>query len=131
MSKKSWKAKAPVILEEAPEKLVVIVDTTYLSLGKISWEGIYALLEPENPMEMEEDATADGTNQIESMLNDLANTFLHQIATQAKVLPYNDLVRWVIKSINIIDRAFFTADGRMFRTFKLEDVRKMYHLSDP
>lgn len=53
MSKKSWKAKALVVVEEAPEKLVLIVDTTYLGLGKILWEGIYALLEEENPMEIE------------------------------------------------------------------------------
>ena len=65
------------------------------------------------------------------MPNDLASSFLHKIATRGKLLPYTDLVRWVIKSINIIDRAFFTADGRMFGTFKPEDVKKMYHLSDP
>jgi len=46
------------------------------------------------------------------------------------VLPYNDLVRWVIESVNITDRDFFTADGSMFKAFKPEDVKKMYHFSD-
>ena len=54
MSKRSRKAKAPISLEKALEKFVVIADTTCLGLGKISWEGIYALLEVENPMEVEE-----------------------------------------------------------------------------
>jgi len=63
MSKKSRKAKAPVIVEEAPAKLVVIADTKCLCLGKILWEGLYALLKEENPMEIEEEATTDGTDR--------------------------------------------------------------------
>jgi len=131
MSKKSRKAKAPVVVEESPRKLVAIADTTFLGLSKILWEDIYALLEAEDPMEIEEEATLDGTNKTESMLNDLASSIFHKITAQAKVLPYNDLVRWVIKSTNIMDRDFLIADGRMFGTFKSEDVKKMYHLSDP
>jgi len=54
MSKRSWKEKVPIAVEKARAKLVVIAGTTCLGLGKISWEGIYALLEVENPMEIEE-----------------------------------------------------------------------------
>jgi len=63
MSKKSRKAKAPVIVEEALVKLALISDTTYQGLSKISWEGIYALLEAENLKEIEEEATIDATDQ--------------------------------------------------------------------
>lgn len=78
MSKKYRKSKAPIVVEESPTKLVVILDTTCLGLGKISWEGIYTLLEAEDPMEIEEEATTDGTDKTESMLNDLASSFLHK-----------------------------------------------------
>ena len=93
MSRKSGKAKAPITIEEGPAKLVLIADTTYLGLGKISWEGIYALLEAKNLMEIKEEEIVDRIDRIESMLNDLASSFLHKIASQAKFLPYNDLVR--------------------------------------
>ena len=111
--------------------MVLVSDTTCLGLGKILWEGIYALLEAEDPKEIEEEATTDGTDDTKSMLSDLACSFLHRIAAFAKVLPYYDLVRWVIESINITDRAFFRAGGRMFGTFKPKDVKRMYHLPDP
>ena len=94
-------------MEEGPAKLVLIADTTCQGLGKISWEGIYALLEAENPTKIEEEATADGTDRTKSTLNDLASSFLHRIAARAKVFPYNDLVRWVIEIINITVRAFY------------------------
>ena len=71
------------------------------------------------------------TDKLESDIKDLANYFLHRIAAYTKVLPYNDLVRWVIESINITDRAFYTTNGRMFGSFREEDVKKMYHFPDP
>lgn len=41
------------------------------------------------------------------------------------------MVIWVIGSINITDRAFYITYGRMFGTFKVEDIKKMYQLLDP
>lgn len=131
MSKKSRKAKAPITVEEGQAKLVLISDTTCQGLGKISWEGIYALLEAENPTKIEEEVTTDATDQTKKTLSDLASSFLHRITTRAKVLPYNDLVGWVIESINITYKAFFTADGWMFGTFKPKYFKRIYHLLDP
>jgi len=118
-------------VEEGQVKLVLVSYSTCQGLGKISWEGIYDFLEGENPKEIEEEATTDGTDEIENMLSDLASSFLHIIAAYANVLPYNDLVRWVIESINIMERSFFTAGGKMFGSFKPEYVKRMYHLPDP
>lgn len=124
MSKKAQKTKAPLIVEEGQGKLVLISDTTCQDRGKIWWEGIYALLEKENLMAIEEEGTADGTEESENTLNDLANSFLHRIAAHPKVLPYNDMVRWVIESINVTDKAFFTANGRMLNPSNLKTLRE-------
>lgn len=64
-----------------------------------------------------EESEAYSDKKAESTLKELASSYLHKITSRANVLPYNDLVRWVIESINIIDRAFFTSDGRMFGSF--------------
>lgn len=77
MSKRNQKEKAPLIIEEGQGKMALISDTTCLGFGKTSWEGIYTLLENEDPKEIEEKATTDGTDRSENMLNDLANSFLH------------------------------------------------------
>ncbi len=41
------------------------------------------------------------------------------------------MVKWVIEIINIMDRMLFTPNGRMFGSFKPEDLKKMYHLAEP
>lgn len=107
-------------------KLVLIADTTCAGLGKTSWEGIYNLLIVE-----EEGAMARSTDKSKNTLCDLDNSFLHRIAASAKVLPYNDMVRWVIESINITNGAFYIAYGGMFRTFSAEDIKKMYNFQTP
>ena len=131
MTNKSKKPKAPIIAKEEPTKKVLTSDTTCFGLGKASWESIYNLLEAEDPEELEVEATADGMNKSENTLKELACSYLHRIAARAKVLPYNDVVRWVIESIATTYRTFFTVEGKTFGSFRAEDIRKMYHLPQP
>lgn len=132
MLKKSKKEKVLVLTKEEPVKKVLIGDTTYAGLGKASWESIYNLLQAKDLEVIEEEkGTTDSTDKLQNTFKDLAYSFLHRIATRTRILPYNDLVRWVIESINITDRAFFTADGRMFGLFREEDIKNMYHFAGP
>ena len=129
MGKKVKKAKAPVVVKEPePINKWLISDTTCLGLGKSSWESIYNLIEVEEPEEMEEEATADSNNESKGTLKELAYSYLHRIAARAKVLPYTDVVRWVVEKIPTIDRTFSKVDGKIFGSFKPKDPRQMYHL---
>ena len=47
---------------------------------------------------------------------------------RAKIFPYTDVDRWVVKKNPNSNRTFSTADGRIFGSFKPEDLRKMYNL---
>lgn len=67
----------------------------------------------------------------ESTLKDLADSFLHRIAAREQILPYTDVVRWAIEEIPILDRTFSTRDGRIFGSFKPDDLRQMYHFPEP
>lgn len=49
MAKKAGKAKASPTVVEGMGKVVLISDTTCQDCRKISWEGIYDMLERENP----------------------------------------------------------------------------------
>jgi len=88
-------------------------------------------MEAEDLEELEVEATIDGTSKLENTLKKLACAYLHIIVARAKILPYNDVVRWVIESITTIDKTFFIIDGRMFGSFRAEDIRQMYHLTQP
>ena len=61
----------------------------------------------------------------------LANSFLHRIVARASIMPYYDVIRWVIDSVKIKDRMFISASGASFGSFKVEDIKVMYHLPDP
>lgn len=76
--------------------------------GIAMWEGMYNLLEEENPRVMEVVATAGSNGSSEASLTELACSFLHRIATRPKILPYTDMVKWILDTANIRNRQFKT-----------------------
>lgn len=121
-SKRSVVATAPAVTihptsDPGPSKKGLISDTTCLGLGNTSWQSIYNLIEAEEPKETEEEVTADSTNKSEASLKDLADSFLRRIVAREKILPYTDVVRWVVEQIPISNRTFRTVDGRVFGLF--------------
>ena len=106
----------------------MIFDTTCLGPGKTTWLSIYNLIEAEEPEVTTVLATADPTRKSDATLKDLADSYLHRIAAREKILPYKDVVRWVIEEIPITNRTFCTMDGRVFGSFQPDDLRQMYHL---
>ena len=64
-------------------------------------------------------------------MKDLADSFLHRIAAREKILPYTEVVIWVVEEIPVSNRTFCTVDGRVFGSFQPDDLRKMYHLPEP
>ena len=112
-------------------KKSIISDTTCTGLAKTTWQGTYNLLEAEQPQKTVAEATVDIQRKSDAILKDLADSFLHRIAAREQVLPYTDVVHWAIEEIPISDRTFHTKDGRIFGSFKPDDLRRMYHLPEP
>lgn len=73
-----------------------------------TWEGMYILLEEENPKVTEVTTTADSHGSSKASITELACSFLHRIAARPKILPYTDMVKWVLDSAEITDRQFKT-----------------------
>ena len=76
--------------------------------GITTWEGMYSLFEEENPKMMEVTATAGSHRSFEVSIIDLACSFLHGIVARPKILPYTDMVKWVLDSADITNRQFKT-----------------------
>ena len=72
--------------------------------GIATWEGMYNLLEEENPRVMEVVATAGSQSSSETSLTELACSFLHRIAARPKILPYTDMVKWILDNVDIRNR---------------------------
>ena len=57
---------------------------------------------------MEVTATAGSQGSFEASVADLACSFLHRIAARPKILPYTDMVKWVLDNVDIKNREFKT-----------------------
>lgn len=74
--------------------------------GISMWEGMYNLLEEENPRVMEVAATAGSNSSFEASITELSCSFLHRIAARPKILPYTDMVKWILDNTDIRNRQF-------------------------
>lgn len=121
MGKKSKKSAtiAPPTKYPGPSKKRLISDTTCLGLGNTSWESIYNLIKVEEPEELSKEATTDSTNKSEGTLKELACSFLHRIAARAKILPFTDVVRWVVEKFQLQTEPFAQLTGGYSARFSL------------
>lgn len=86
------KGKAPS--SEDKEMTPLYIDTTYnKDVCITTWEGMYSLLEEEDPKVMEVIATVGSHGSSEASIIDLACSFLHRIVARPKILPYPDMVK--------------------------------------
>jgi len=60
-------------------------------VGITTWEGMYSLLEEEDPKVMEAMATVGSHGSSTSSITDLACSFLHRIAARPIILTYKDM----------------------------------------
>ena len=97
------KSKAPSSEEKEMEPLYI--DTAYnRDAGIATWEGMYNLLEEENPRVMKVTATVGSHSSSEASITELACSFLHRIAARPKILPYTDMVKWILDNVDIRNR---------------------------
>lgn len=61
----------------------------------------------------------------------MACCFLHRIVARAKVLPYTNVVRWVVEKNPVTNGTFCATGGSIFGSFQPDDLTKMYHLPKP
>jgi len=70
-----------------------------------SWEEIYELFKYEGPRVTQRTITIDDSTLVSNTTyNDVVNYFLHRILAKTKILPYTDMVQWVIDNLSINDR---------------------------
>jgi len=97
------KGKAPS--SEEKEMTPLYTNTTCnRDAGISTWEGMYSLLEEENPRVMEVETTAGSHSSSEVSITELACSFLHRIVARPKILPYME----VPDSTHITNRQFKT-----------------------
>ena len=97
------KRKAPS--SEEKEMAPLYTDTACNRDARIAtWEGMYNLLEEENPRVMEVVATTGSNGSSEASLKEIACSFLHRIVARPKIIPYTDIFKWILDNAEIRNR---------------------------
>ena len=99
--------------------------------GVTTWEVIYNRLEDKRPKITVIKATNDSIKPSVVQFKDAASSFLHRIGARAKILPYTDMIRWVVENLNIEDMKFRNSKMELMGSFKAEDLKQMYHIPNP
>jgi hypothetical protein len=127
------KQKKQSIVESEFTEMAPIFSDTVCSAdgGATTWEVIYNRLEDERPKITVTRATTDSTKPSGLQFKDASCSFLHRIGARAKILPYTDMIRWVVENLIIEDRQFKNSRMELMGSFRAEDLKKMYHIPDP
>ena len=132
MGKKN-KVQSSETREKTKEMAPLYTDTACNKDAGIStWEGMYRLLEEENPRIIKATAAvADAPRSSEASLEDLACSFLHRITSRPKILPYTDMIKWVLDDAELHHRQFKVKGHGLVGSFAAQDLKLMYHLPEP
>ena len=125
-------SKKTIVEVEFIEMAPIFVDTFCDVVGgTIAWEGICNRLQDEHFKITITIAIVDSKRPSKLQCRDASCSFLHKIGARAKILPYTDLIRWVIEYLIIEDRQFKNSKMELIGFFIAEDLKKMYHIPDP
>lgn len=102
----------------------IFSDTIYTAnVGVIAWEVIYNRFEDERPKIIVVKETTNSIKPSGVQLKDVACSFLHRIGVRAKILPYIDMIRWVVENLTIEDMKFKNSRMEFMESFKAEDLK--------
>jgi len=83
---------------------------------------MYNLFEEENPIvEAVKKATFDVSSSCKTNFSNVTNSFLHRIFACPKILPYADMIKWMIDNVNIEDITFLMSGKMIVGFFKVLD----------
>ena len=131
MGKKN-RAQGSEAKENMKEMVPLYTNTTCNKDAGIStWESMYRLLEEGNPRVMKVIVVASSQRSSEASLEELACSFLHRIAAKPKILPYTDMIKWILDNAEMNNRQFKVQGHGLIRSFAAQDLKIMYHLPEP
>ena len=76
-------------------------------------------------------AVTNSQGSSEASLEELACSFLHRIAARPKILPYMDMIKWILDNADMDNRQFKIQGQGLIGSFAAQDLNLMYHLPEP
>ena len=99
--------------------------------GTTTWEVIFNRLEDEHPKIIITRATTGSIKPSRPQCRDASCSFLHRIAARPKILPYTDMIKWILDDAELHHRQFKVQGHGPLGSFVAQDLKLMYHLPEP
>jgi len=99
--------------------------------GTTTLETMYNLLEEEKPRPLVKNATSAAHESSDASYFEIECSFLHRTATRPKIIPYKDMVKWVIDEVDISNKTFKNKTKKIMWSFSLDNLQLMYQLPEP
>jgi hypothetical protein len=121
---------APKKIEEAGESSNldgdVIYDTTPHVIDSVkSWRQIFENLD----YEIRNCPKDFGDKRTANKIREIAESELHKIATQSRLMPYNDMISWALEKTDVQTRSILNSQKVVDGSFRPEHIQVMYKLS--
>ena len=86
---------------------------------QIDWSRIYSIFDNDDFSDIQEDRLA---------YQRIKDSGIHAITARPNILPYNDIVKWIIEHANPKDRSFYGSAGSQLMNFHPNVFVKAYGL---
>jgi hypothetical protein len=93
-----------------------------------TWTQVYDILQYELN-NCPEESDGEGTETQEINLEYIAQSELHKIATQLRLMLYNDMIGWALQNVDIATRTIYNAQKSVVGYFHPKHVQVIYKLS--
>jgi hypothetical protein len=76
-----------------------------------------------------DDSGDEKNDKLGTKLRVIVEDELHKIATQPKLMPYNDMINWALENTDVQTRSIINHQKDVIDSFRPENIQVMYNLS--
>jgi hypothetical protein len=107
----------------------IISDTSPRSINTVkTWTQVSDILQREL-INCSDDSSGNEKEDISIKYKVVTQSEIHKIAARPRLLPYCDMIKWVLDHVDIPTRTIFNEQKVAVGTFRPEHIREMYKLS--
>jgi hypothetical protein len=105
-----------------------ISDTSPRSVDSVrTWSYVSEVLQSQL-VNYSDDSSDNETDDMTTKYKIVVQAEMHKVATRPRLLPYYDMIRWVLDHVDIPTRTIISEQGVTVGTFRPESLQVMYKL---
>lgn len=121
--------KPDAVGEDSNLNADILLDTMPRAINTVkTWTQVFEILEREI-INCPEDFAEEEDDTYVAKIRHIAQSELHKVAAQPRLMPYNDMIRWALEHVDVQTRSIVNHQKVALGSFRLEHLQVMYKLS--